>query len=127
VGKPDITAKLQFFRMPVIIFVSWILIANYGLFGAAISWSVGRLFALLLNLIFIIKTLRISQYKSEIIKTLSFFTVPIIGLLFSKIVYIMSTWESMFFGGIFILIMIILFWNYFLEIKDMHQIKLYFK
>ncbi|EGR0073002.1 hypothetical protein FR269_22740, partial [Vibrio vulnificus] len=48
-GRPDITTKGQLIRLPIILALSVILISANGLFGAALSWSIGRSLALLMN------------------------------------------------------------------------------
>lgn len=48
-GRPDITAKQQLIRLPIISCVAWILVSEYGLVGAAYSWSFGRVLALVMN------------------------------------------------------------------------------
>ncbi|BDU38869.1 oligosaccharide flippase family protein [Vibrio nigripulchritudo] len=48
-GRPDITTKGQLIRLPIILGLSVILISSNGLFGAALSWSIGRSLALLMN------------------------------------------------------------------------------
>lgn len=49
VGRPDITPKQQLIRFPIIAIIAWVLISEYGLAGAATSWTFGRLLALVMN------------------------------------------------------------------------------
>lgn len=53
-GRPDITAKQQLIRLPIIGCVAWVLVGEYGLVGAAYSWSFGRILALVMNWLSII-------------------------------------------------------------------------
>lgn len=57
VGRPDITAKQQLVRFPIIAAAAWFLISYYGLVGAAASWSFGRVLALGMNCWAIVKIL----------------------------------------------------------------------
>jgi len=52
-GMPEVTAKQQLIRFPIILLVAFLLIGKYGLLGAAISWSFGRILALFMNLWYI--------------------------------------------------------------------------
>ena len=50
VGRPDVPAKQQIFRLPIICGLAWFLISEYGIVGAAAAWTFGRVLALVMNL-----------------------------------------------------------------------------
>ena len=62
-GMPDITAKLQTIRFPIIIIVSYFSIKYLGLSGAAFSWTFGRALAFFMNLLFFNKKIDMGSKK----------------------------------------------------------------
>jgi O-antigen/teichoic acid export membrane protein len=43
-GRPDLTAKLHVFELPIYLVILWILIKQYGIVGAAFAWLVRAVF-----------------------------------------------------------------------------------
>lgn len=49
VGRPEVAARQQLFRFPLLIAVSWLGTIKFGVVGAAAAWSIGRGLAFAMN------------------------------------------------------------------------------
>jgi O-antigen/teichoic acid export membrane protein len=80
-GRPDITAKQQLIRFPIILAMAWFMITEYGLVGAAGAWTLGRSLALFMNMIALKVLLNISYLK--IIQVESIISLAVFPLAYS--------------------------------------------
>ncbi|MEN8257635.1 MAG: flippase [Thermodesulfobacteriota bacterium] len=122
-GKPDITAKLHLFELPIYLLALWLLVDLYGIEGAAIAW-VGRVILDTLLLFFISKRYLPSNVVFIQQKALSLCVALLILLIAAGMENIF--FKVVYFSGI-ILLLIPAVWFLFLTKEDKSFIRNYLK
>ena len=49
IGRPDIGTKIQLLLLPISALLAWVLIKKVGIVGAALSWTLSRIFGMLFS------------------------------------------------------------------------------
>jgi O-antigen/teichoic acid export membrane protein len=112
IGRPDITAKIHLFELPIYIFAMWFLIPSYGLIGAGVIWLFRIITDAILQFYFT-RRVFINKFKSD-------FKLNIIPILISAIVIILTVFVTglilkLVYVTTLLLIFFVIVWKKFLE------------
>jgi len=64
IGRPDIGTKIQLLLLPISALLAWVLIKKVGIVGAALSWTLSRIFGMLFSLRAAWQIVRIYSFKA---------------------------------------------------------------
>ena len=96
-GRPDLTAKLNIVETPIYAFLAWVLITNYGIEGAAISWLILAIFDTSILFFIAGKVLNIKPLSFKMILNIFIMILLILaahllsGSLFVKLIYCLTS------------------------------------
>lgn len=116
-GRPDIQAKIVLFEFPIFIGLALLLIKNFGIEGAAMTWSLLMATNLLLVFWAIKRFFGLSSrffLKKEMLKTITSLSIAALLLIIMK-PFCISTIEQISVIFIFLLITIVLIWYFSLD------------
>lgn len=124
-GRPDLTAKLQFAQLPIHLTLAWFLVSHFALPGAALAWSARMVIEFL---IFIVAGCCLTRTSSRLLASrevwrtvgiLAAFAVGLVCLWFSTQGVVMDVVLVGFLGAMFL----IASWRYGLDAEEKRQIR----
>lgn len=120
IGRPDITAKLQLIELPFYIFLMWIAIKNYGVYGAAFVYMF-RMIVDCFLMIYFSRKITGNYLHIKFNRKFIYLFILILMLLFSFASNIFFI--KVILSALMLLLFIYISWRYFLDNEDKSFIK----
>jgi O-antigen/teichoic acid export membrane protein len=130
IGKPDLPAKFHLIELPIYIVISWLLINEFGIIGAATAWT---LRVILDTILLFVATFRICKFSTQIFGNNNIKLDGLVIIFLSVVVYTVKIKfnPSLFIQVILFIPIFVIFiwfvWERVLDTSDREMIKLLLK